>query len=60
VRNQGPLDLSIGIRMASPSEERWTQASAQGDLVLRLEAELEEKILRYKLTVRECFHLECS
>jgi hypothetical protein len=46
--------------MASPPEERWTQASAQADLVLHLEAELEQKILRYKLAIRECLHLEWS
>jgi len=59
-RNQSPLDLPISIRVASPPEERWTQASAQADLVLRLETELEEKILKYKLAIRECLHLECS
>jgi hypothetical protein len=46
--------------VASPLEERWTQASAQADLVLRLETELEEKILRYKLAVKECLHLKWS
>jgi len=55
-----PPDLPINIRMASPPEERWTQASAQADLVLHLEAELEQKILRYKLAIRECLHLEWS
>jgi hypothetical protein len=46
--------------VANPPKERWTQAFAQADLVLRLEAELEEKILKYKLAVRECLHLEWS
>jgi hypothetical protein len=41
-RNQGPPDLPISIKVGSPSEERWTQAFAQADLVLRLETELED------------------
>ncbi len=59
-RNQGPPNLPINIRVASLPEERWTQASAQADLVLHLEAKLEEKILGYKFAVRECLHLEWS
>ncbi len=58
VRNQTPPDLPLGIRVTSPPEERWTQTSAREDLVLRLEAELEEKILRYKLAVKDNLHLE--
>jgi hypothetical protein len=59
-RNQTPSDLPFSIRVKGPPEERWTQASAQEDLILRLEAELEEKVLRYKLAVRGKLHLEWS
>jgi len=59
-RNQTPLDLPLSIRVTGPPEERWTQASAQEDLVLRLEAELKEKILRYKMAVKGNLHLEWS
>ncbi len=51
-RNQIPLDLPLSINVAGPLEERWTQASTQEDLILRLEADLEEKILMYKLVVK--------
>jgi hypothetical protein len=46
--------------VTGPPEERWTHTSAQEDLILRLEAELEEKVLRYKLAVRSNFLLEWS
>jgi hypothetical protein len=59
-RNQTPPDLPLSIKVTGPPEERWTQASAQEDLILRLETELEEKVLRYKLAVRGKFHLEWS
>jgi len=44
--------------VTGPPEERWIQVSAQEDLVLRLEAELEEKVLRYKMAVKGNLHLE--
>jgi hypothetical protein len=59
-RNQTPPDLPLSIRVTGPPEERWTQASAQEDLVFRLEAELEEKVLRYKMAVKGNLHLEWS
>jgi hypothetical protein len=59
-RNQTPPDLPFNIRVTGPPEERWTHFSAQEDLVLRLEAELEEKVLRYMLAVKGNLHLEWS
>jgi hypothetical protein len=59
-RNQTPSDLPLSIRVTGPPEERWTHTSAQEDLILRLEAKLEEKVLRYKLAVRSNLHLEWS
>ncbi len=60
MRNQVPSDLPFSIRVVGPPEERWTEASIQEDLVLCLEAELEEKILRYKLVVKDHLHLKWS
>jgi len=60
VRNQTPPDLPLSIHVTGSSEERWTQASAQEDLVLRLEAELEEKVLIYKMAVKGNLYLEWS
>jgi hypothetical protein len=57
-RNQTPPDLPLSIRVTGPPEERCIQASARKDLVRRLEAELKEKILRYRMTVKENLHLE--
>ncbi len=59
-RNQTPPDLPLSIWVTGLPEERWTQTFAQEDLVLRLEAELEEKILRYKMAVKGNLHLEWS
>ncbi len=57
-RNQAPPDLLFNIRVTSPSEERWTQAFTREDLVCRLEAELEDKILRYKMKIKDNLQLE--
>ncbi len=57
-RNQTPPDLPFSIKVTGPPEERWIQASTREDLVRRLEAELKEKILRYRMTVKENLHLE--
>ncbi len=59
-RNQTPLDLPFSIQLTGPLEERWTQTSAQEDLILRLETKLEEKVLRYKMAVKSNLHLEWS
>jgi hypothetical protein len=59
-RNQTPPDLPLSIRVTGPPKKRWTHTSTQEDLILRLEAEFEEKVLRYKLAVRGNLHLEWS
>jgi hypothetical protein len=41
-----------------PPEERWTHVFTQEVLIRNLEAELEEKILRYKMAVKGKLHLE--
>jgi hypothetical protein len=57
-RNQAPPNLPLSIRVIGPPGERWTQDSARKDLILWLEAELEEKVLRYKLAIKDNLHLE--
>ncbi|CAM6000944.1 unnamed protein product [Sphagnum balticum] len=42
------------------TEAEWTQDSAWADLTQRLETELEEKVLRYKLTIKTRPMLEWS
>ncbi len=41
-------------------ETEWTQDSARDYLIQRLEVELEEKVLRYKLTLKVLPQLEWS
>jgi hypothetical protein len=57
-RNQTPPDLPLNIRVTGPPEERWTQASTREDLVRLLEAKLEEKILRYKMVIKDNLQLK--
>jgi hypothetical protein len=59
-RNQTPPDLPLSIRVTGPPEERWSYVSAQEDLVCSLEAELKEKVLKYKMVVKGKLHLEWS
>jgi hypothetical protein len=59
-KNQAPSDLSLSIWIVSPPEEGWTQASALEDLTLRFESELEEKVLKYKLALKDRLNLEWS
>jgi len=59
-RTEPPPALPLYIRIAGPPEEGWTQASTLEDLALRLESELEEKVLRYKLALKDRLHLEWS
>ncbi|CAM6032383.1 unnamed protein product [Sphagnum compactum] len=48
------------MRITGSSEVIWTQDSAWADLIQRLETELEEKVLRYRLTLRDRPQLEWS
>jgi hypothetical protein len=57
-KNQTPPDLPLSIRVTGPPEEKWTRASAQETLTRNVEAELEEKVLRYRMEVKEKLHLE--
>ncbi len=57
-KNQTPPDLPLNIRVTGPPEEKWTKASAQETLLRNVEAELEEKVLRYRMEVKEKLHLE--
>jgi hypothetical protein len=59
-KNQAPPNLLFNIRIAGPPEEGWTQASALEDLTQCLELELEEKILIYKLALKDRLNLEWS
>ncbi len=51
-KNQARPSLPLNLRIMGPSEAEWTQESARADLTQCLETELEEKILRYKLSIK--------
>jgi hypothetical protein len=60
-RNQTPPSLLLNIRITGPTCEMeidWTPNSAWEDLIQCLESELEEKLLRFKLSINERPQLE--
>jgi len=59
-KNQARPSLPLNLRIMGPTEAKWTQESAWADLIQRLETELEEKILRYKLSIKTGPLLEWS
>ncbi len=59
-KNQSRLSLPLNIRITGPAKIEWSQHSAWADLTQRLEMELEEKVLRYKLTLKDRPQLEWS
>ncbi|CAK9262080.1 unnamed protein product [Sphagnum jensenii] len=59
-KNQTRPSLPLSMRITGPTEAVWTQDTAWMDLTQRLETELEEKALRYKLTIKTRPQLEWS
>jgi hypothetical protein len=53
-------NLPLHIRCMSASKEEWTPASALEDLTRSVESELEEKILRFSLSLKGRLALEWS
>jgi len=53
-------NLPFDIKCMSASEEDWTPTSALEDLIRNVESELEEKILRFNLSLKGCLTLEWS
>ncbi len=59
-KNNTPPSLPLNIRITGSSEAEWTQDSALVDLTQRIETELEEKVLRYNLNLKDQLTLEWS
>ncbi|CAK9867490.1 unnamed protein product [Sphagnum jensenii] len=59
-KSQARPSLPTNIRITGPVEAEWSHDSAWADLTHRLEVELEEKILRYKLSFKDRPKLEWS
>ncbi len=53
-------NLPLHIRCMSAPQEEWTPASALEDLTKSVESELEEKILRFNLSLKGRLTLEWS
>jgi len=59
-RNNALPGLPLSIRITSSSEEEWTHATALADITQSIESELEDKILKYSLNLKDCLSLEWS
>jgi hypothetical protein len=59
-KNQNQPSLPLSMRIMGSTEVTWTQDSAWADLTQRLEMELEEKVLRHRLTLKDRPQLEWS
>ncbi len=60
-KNKAPPSLPLSIRLSCPmetAETKWDSSSAWPELTQRIELELEEKILRFKLNIDERPQLE--
>jgi hypothetical protein len=59
-RNNAPPSLPLNIRITGSLEEEWTHASALADITQSIELELEDKVLRYCLNLKDYLSLEWS
>jgi hypothetical protein len=59
-RNNAPLNLPLNLRITGPSKANWTHESTLADLTQRIETELEEKVLKYNLNLKDRLSLEWS
>jgi len=59
-KNNALPGLPLSIRITGSSEEEWTHASALKDITRSIELELEDKILKFSLNLKDCLSLEWS
>jgi len=59
-KNQARSSLPLSMRITGSTEAVWTQDTAWADLTQHLEVELEDKVLRYRLTFKDRPQLEWS
>jgi hypothetical protein len=59
-RNNSLPSLPLKIKITGSSEEEWTHASALVDITQSTESELEDKVLRYSLNLKDRVSLEWS
>ncbi len=59
-KNNALPGFPLSIKIMGSSEEEWTHASALEDITRSIESELEDKILKYNLNLKDCLSLEWS
>jgi hypothetical protein len=59
-KNNALQGLPLSIIIMGSLEEEWTHASALEDIIWSIESELEDKILRFSLNLKDCLSLEWS
>ncbi|CAM6079106.1 unnamed protein product [Sphagnum tenellum] len=59
-RNNALPSLPVNIRVTGSSKEEWTPASALANITRSIETELEDKVLRYSLNLKDRLSLEWS
>jgi hypothetical protein len=59
-KNQTQPSLPLSIKIMGPADAKRSHDTAWVDFIQRLEVELEEKVLRYKLTLKDRPQLEWS
>jgi len=59
-KNQTRPSLLLNIRITGLVDVEWSHDLAWVDLIQRLEVELEDKVLRYRLTLKDRPQLEWS
>jgi len=59
-KNNALPGFPLSIRITGSSEEEWTHASALEDITRSIKSELEDKILRYSLNLKDYLSLEWS
>jgi hypothetical protein len=57
-KNNSPPSLPFNIRITGSSKEEWTHASALADITHSIKSELEDKVLRYSLNLKDRLSLE--
>jgi len=59
-KNNSPSSLPHNIKITGSSEEEWTHMFALADITQSIESELEDKVFRYSLNLKDRLSLEWS
>jgi hypothetical protein len=59
-RNNAPPGLPFNIRITGSPKEEWTHTTALADITQSIESELEDKVLKYNLNLKDRLSFEWS